>query len=298
MNEPDRSDQSGSRLPACVVYWRRGQPVANFGDYLTVILYRNLFDGPAHDPQSRIHLIGSVIAPRHIRDSIRTGFQRAMFWGCGLRHPVPLDAEDRRRARFGGIRGLLSRDLIGLAPKTTPVGDSALLLPTFYKPRAVPDVAGRTICMPHISSDAGDASLLQESGADLVVRSAIAPTQEACKAIVDTIASAGFVLTGSLHGAILAFAYGVPFAYFRGRPIDVPFKWVDFSSSIGFDCEFVDNVEDGKRFHQRNAGRKTALSVEGLLDVAPFPLRSGISRSTVAGRAIQSEARLKPAPIG
>ncbi|MEX2297751.1 MAG: hypothetical protein WD715_10065 [Dongiaceae bacterium] len=30
-------------------------------------------------------------------------------------------------------------------------------------------------------------------------------------------------------------------------------KWVDFSSSIGFDCDFVRTVEEGKRFHQRNA---------------------------------------------
>ncbi|MDZ4736501.1 MAG: polysaccharide pyruvyl transferase family protein [Rhodospirillaceae bacterium] len=292
MKTPDRSDSNEPKLPACVVYWRRGQPVANFGDFLTVVLYRRLFEGPPHDPQSRIHLIGSVIAPRHIADSLRVGFQRAMFWGCGMRNPVPLDTENRNRARFGGIRGLLSRDLIGLAPKTTPIGDSALLLPMFYKPRPVPDIAGRAICMPHISSDATDASLLQESGADLVVRSAIAPTQEACEAIIDTIASAGFVLTGSLHGAILAFAYGVPFAYFGGRPIDVPFKWVDFSSSIGFDCEFVQTVEEGKRFHRRNAGRKPALSVDGLLDVAPFPLRSGISR-----RIIESEAPM-PRPIG
>ncbi|MEX2199925.1 MAG: polysaccharide pyruvyl transferase family protein [Dongiaceae bacterium] len=279
MKNPDRSDSNEPKLPGCIVYWKRGQPVANFGDYLTVILYRGLFDGPSHNPKSRVHLIGSVIAPRHIRDAIRSGYRRAMFWGCGMRQPVRLDDEYGRHAKFGGIRGPLSRDLLGLPPGTTPVGDSALLLPMFYKPRPVPDVAGRAICIPHFNAAAADSELLQRSGADLVVRPNMSPTAAACEQLIDTIASAGFVLAGSLHGAILAYAYGVPFAYFRGAPIDVPFKWIDFSSSIGFDCEFVETVGEGRRFYQGNAGRKSLLSVEGLLDVAPFPLRPEISAS-------------------
>jgi len=74
----------------------------------------------------------------------------------------------------------------------------------------------------------------------------------------------------------VAYAYGVPFAFYRAPKIDIPFKWRDFAASIGFDCAFVDTVADGEAYYGANRGRVSQCSVDGLLDVAPFPLRAGL----------------------
>lgn len=264
-----------SPLPANVFYWRRGEPVANFGDYLTELLYAGLFDGPAKYPQARIHLLGSVIASDWFRQAVEHGFRRVVFWGCGLRQlSIPSKSRDLR-VNLLGVRGPLTRDLLGI-PKETPLGDPALALPRIYAPRSDPETAGRTVCMPHFLDSTDDAELLAETGAECVLRPNIASNLEACCRTIDALASARFVLAGALHGAIVAYAYGVPFAFYKARKIDIPFKWNDFAASIGFDCAFVDTIAAGEAYYAANQGRASQCSIDALLDVAPFPLRAGI----------------------
>jgi hypothetical protein len=260
-------------LPANVAYWKRGEAVVNFGDYLTELLHARLFDGPPIYPEARIHLIGSVIAPSWIEAAAREGYRQVVFWGCGLRRETSLAPEIRRRIVLLGVRGPLSRDRLGLPVETTPLGDPALLLPRIVSPVRDRDTAGRAVCMPHFLDTTGDAALLSETGAGRVLRPNMAPDLEACERIISAIASARFVLAGALHGAIVAYAYGVPFAFYNARRIDVPFKWRDFASSIGYDCTFADTVADGLRFHAANRGRSSGCSPDGLLAVAPFPLK-------------------------
>jgi hypothetical protein len=262
-------------LPANVAYWRRGEPIANFGDYLTELLYAGLFHGPTKYPQARIHLLGSVIARDWFKQAAEHGFRRVVFWGCGLRRPKLLSRAAFRRAVLLGVRGPLSRDWLDL-PAATPLGDPALILPRIYMPRTDAAVAGRTICMPHFLDDTGEDTLLAGTGADLVLRPNIQANLADCERLIDALASARFVLAGALHGAIVAHAYGVPFAFYRAPSIDIPFKWQDFAASIGFDCAFVDTVAEGEAFYDANRGRASQCSVDGLLDVAPFPLRAGL----------------------
>lgn len=265
----------GVSLPGNVAYWRRGEPIANFGDYLTELLYAGLFHGPAKYPRARIHLLGSVIAPDWFRHAADHGFRRIAFWGCGLRRPKGLSRAVLQRAVLLGVRGPLSRDRLEL-PAATPLGDPALILPRIYTPRADAPIAARTICIPHFLDDTEDGTLLARTGADLVLRPNIQANVADCERLIDALASARFVLAGALHGAIVAYAYGVPFAFYRAPKIDIPFKWQDFAASIGFHCAFVDTVADGEAYYDANRGRASQCSVDGLLDVAPFPLREGV----------------------
>jgi hypothetical protein len=59
--------------------------------------------------------------------------------------------------------------------------------------------------------------------------------------------SVDFVLAGALHAAIVACAYGKPFAFYSGAHIDLPFKWMDFSASINVPTVFARNAEEGRR---------------------------------------------------
>lgn len=265
----------GAALPPNVAYWRRGQAIVNFGDYLTELLYARLFDGPEKFPDARIHLLGSVIAQNWIQQSIKQGYRRIVYWGCGLRRPVTVAPEARKRMVLVGIRGPLSRDGLGL-PVSTPIGDPALLLPRIVSPRRNAAVVDRTLCVPHFLDTTDDATLLAATGADLVLRPNIGASESESLRFIDMLTSARFILAGALHSAVVAHAYGVPFAFFKAARIDVPFKWGDFAASIGYDCEFVPTVRDGLVFHAANRDRASHCSVDGLLDVAPFPLREGV----------------------
>ena len=266
-----------TELPSTIVYWTQGDARANFGDYLSEVLFRGFFvDRPLYD-NARVHLIGSVIAPSQIRASLKAGASQIVFWGCGARRKAPLRRDLRDHAVILGARGPLSRDCLGL-PANTPLGDSALLLPRIVKPKPDPETAGRTLCAPHIDNPTDDATLLRVTGADRVLRMAIEPNDDACRRVIDAIASADFVLCGALHAAIVAYAYGVPFAFYDAPVIDVPFKWADFAASIGFECTFARTVSEGVRIHRRNAPGRPVVSPERLLETPPFALQKTSTR--------------------
>ena len=48
-------------LPPRFRYWSQGEEAANFGDYLTELLYAGLAAGDGLFPEAQIRLIGSVI---------------------------------------------------------------------------------------------------------------------------------------------------------------------------------------------------------------------------------------------
>jgi hypothetical protein len=66
--------------------------------------------------------------------------------------------------------------------------------------------------------------------------------------LVDLIAGASFVLTGSLHAAILAQVYGVPWAVFDDGYIDFPPKWEDWCAYLGIRPSYVKSLAEGRQW--------------------------------------------------
>ena len=232
-----------------VTYWKQGEPVQNFGDFLTeIFIQRVQAPGPARYP--RLRLVGSVISARDIRadlHAIRETPRGVLgYWGCGQRDEFIIESELRARCRFHGVRGPLTRDRLGL-PDNTPIGDSALVLPILHRPRPLPELAGRVLCMPHFYDASTDRTILQKSGADFILRPNLPASMELLLKAIDVICSVDFVLAGALHAAVIACAYGKPFAFYAGAHIDLPFKWMDFSASINVPTVFARNADEGRR---------------------------------------------------
>lgn len=263
-------------------YWRKGQGAQNIGDFLSEFLFIHLsrkspsdwFAGAPAGEHDVIHLLGSVIADAPIARALehaRAGGGRPVaFWGCGKRDEQPVAPGLLARCDILGARGPLTRDALGLPPET-PLGDPGLLLPLLHEPHSVPGLAGAAICVPHFFEKRPDAELLDLTGADRVVRPNIAPRVAELTRLIDAIAGAGFVLAGALHAAVVACAYGVPFAFFDSGYVNLPFKWQDFAGSVGIPCRFVGTVADGVACHEavlRPALRRPRLAP--LLEVAPL----------------------------
>ena len=80
---------------------------------------------------------------------------------------------------------------------------------------------------------------------------------------IHTIAKSKFVLSGAMHGCILAHMAGVPWAPYVGSDwyIDCPDKWYDWFESIGIpadDLRFCRTLEEGKAWYE-NYGSKASL---------------------------------------
>jgi hypothetical protein len=276
-------------------YFVKGEPVQNFGDYLPELLAKEFMLHPRVDADI-YRLIGSVIESswilRDLRHTIGIRSGHVVFWCCGMRQDMPLEPKVQELCSFFGTRGPLTRDLLGL-PKDTVMGDPGLLAPLFHQPVLQPDIAGRTICIPHIHDTKPDEELLRISGADLVIRPSIAATEAALRDILNKIANAKFVLSGSLHGAIIACAYGRPFAYWGNGHVDIVFKWQDFAESVNITCRFVETVEDGQTIYENLIYPQLRLPpLTPILEVCPFSVRPSALLRALAydGRLPATEA--------
>jgi hypothetical protein len=133
------------------------------------------------------------------------------------------------------VRGPLSARLLGLPPETA-IADGAVLAPLCD---ALPAKGGqatrRGVIIPHWKT-------LDYPGWDEVARltghDLLDPRGDPI-AVISRIADADFVLTESLHGAILADLYGVPWGGFATTANFLPAKWLDWALSCGRDLHLT-----------------------------------------------------------
>ncbi len=268
---PPRSKRVG------VYYWLQDQPHKNFGDYISEWLLEHVFDRPRGSFETTF-LIGSIIADWAIEGmrskTLPSSTPSLAFWGCGLRDPVRPLPDNLQSCRFFGARGPLTRDIVGLAG-SEPIGDPGLTLRAFYTPRPSHKTAGKTVCIPHINEPKSAANVLAQTGCDLVLSPKIDSSLEALERLIDQIASSSLVLAGSLHAAIIACAYRVPFAFYNSGHIDCPFKWIDFAASVEIEAQFVENLGQYREQIEPRQRQPKLPPILPLLLCAPFTLLGG-----------------------
>lgn len=277
-----------------VLYWKPSANRRNFGDYISELFLERMLVAP-RIRASRYRLIGSIIDNENIaRDlgEIKDGGSIA-YWGCGARENLKIRPDLLERCEFFGVRGPLTRDLLGL-PSDTVLGDPGLLMP-LIRPAAPAKLRhGKTVCIPHIFEPKSDEELAAITGAELVVRADIPSTLKALAQLVDQITGAEFVLAGAMHAAIIAHAYGVPFAFFDTGHLDIPFKWRDFAASIGIPTVFVDNLQDGRTAYEDLISSKAKrLPLLPLLAACPYFVQPSMLLKAAAHDAgLRVDARL------
>lgn len=207
-------------LPRAPVWWWRDVP--NFGDLLSPALVQRYFrfrpDFSDEPGRGRLLTIGSVARRARPGD---------LVFGSGLMREVEFVASG---VRFFAVRGPMTRDLIRDADVPNVFGDPALLLPRFYMPRTVKRVSVGVI--PHYS----DQDIMRRD--DSAIRNIDVTSRNWAKT-VDAITSCDVVLSSSLHGIVVAEAYGVPAVWVRAsdRVRGDGFKFRDYYASTNRDVE-------------------------------------------------------------
>ncbi len=254
-----------------LVYYRKSVP--NFGDDLNAALWPALMPGLFEEGAGDAAFvgIGTIIGmplpgegALHVFSS-GAGYDRLENW-------------QGRDVRWWCVRGPLSARLLGLAPEAA-LSDGAILTPLApgFPRRAS---GGReTLVIPHFQTIAhpGWPEVAELGGFGLVD-----PRGEPAE-IVARIAGAGLVLTESLHGAIIADTYGVPWMAFATSRNFGPTKWVDWRQSLGEDFSFT-VVPPPDALHLLEFGR------------APWPLGSVVTMYAEAAMAAFSDRVAPPPP--
>jgi tetratricopeptide (TPR) repeat protein len=178
------------------VWWMETPYPGNFGDILNPYLVEKITGlPPRFVPRGREMLaIGSVI---------KFARQGTRVWGTGTPRMTDALSPD---AQYCAVRGPLTLALVRQSGGTCPdiLGDPALLLPRFYQPRV--ERRYRLGLIPHVRHLGSGISVAD----DVLVISPELVGYAQIEAFIDAIASCEAILTSSLHGLIVANAYGIP----------------------------------------------------------------------------------------
>jgi hypothetical protein len=204
-------------------FWCRIPSRPNFGDALTPWLIRRL-DGRyprfamPDDPQPKYFVCGSIVA---------FSGPACTVWGSGI---MNRDDAVSPAARFLAVRGprTRARALAGGADCPMVYGDPALLLPRLHAPPAAPR-RGPGLVAHYADRPGLDESWVTSQGLRLI------DIQQSIEAVIDQVAGCEWVMSSSLHGLIVAHAYGVPALWVRLR--DLPSgdgsKFADHYEGLG-----------------------------------------------------------------
>jgi pyruvyltransferase len=237
------------------MHWFTERP--NFGDVLAPIVVAHVSNATPVLVSGRCR--GKVIAVGSILQVLA---EQDIVWGSGAIRDAPIIPP--ANVTFCAVRGPLTRALVhGEVPEV--YGDPAMLLPRIYTPPAVKkDVVG---VIPHF----------REIGA---VRSAdpsvsMIDILSDWRDVIDRIAECEAVLSSSLHGLIVAEAYGVPAMWFTAtdKVGGGGFKFRDYYLSTGRDVSQPVPWNDSIASMMRGLSDAPCLDVRPLLNAWPDELR-------------------------
>lgn len=192
--------------------------IPNFGDDLNGFLWPHLVPELFEEDNRQGFLgIGTIIGMKFPE------IERLHVFSSGVGY-LPIDRNARDREVWC-VRGPLSAEQLGLGPEKA-LTDGAILSPRLY-PKPANSLG--TVVIPHWET-------LLHNDWESVCRNAgmtlIDPMGEV-KDVIPKIASASLVLTESLHGAIIADTYGIPWIAFTTNKSFSVFKWTDWTRSVG-----------------------------------------------------------------
>lgn len=230
----------------------------NFGDYLMQLIGEGIYlpvewSRLQNSSCCKYVLLGSFICDHNL-NLVAEQNKYPVIVGCGYRGEV-LSPRLVSQSSVLGCRGKHSQvALAEVGVNTDWVGDPAVILPLLIKKRR--GKARDLVFMPHINDPLRLQIKPTDIGCDRILQPSIQDMAQ-LKEAVREISGASFVLAGSMHAAIIAYAYGVPFAFYatEGGYRDCPPKWADWLSSISSPYvtpAFFSDAAGGMNWYQQN----------------------------------------------
>jgi pyruvyltransferase len=209
-------------------WWQPSNGSINAGDELSRMIVNRVLDLEMMSLSSvtcrkKLFAIGSVLHFARTGDCI---------WGTGVNGKVPLDKHIYTDLDVRAVRGPLTRQFLMQRGIQVPevYGDPGILAPLFY-PKALFDtypsdtLPPTPIIIPHMN----EPSTLADSFTNCKVVSAMQTPVE----FIHDIISSSLVVSSSLHGIVLAEAYGIPAHLVMPKSDETEFKYSDYYLGTG-----------------------------------------------------------------
>lgn len=214
-------------------YW---DTTDNIGDALAPVIYQWILDYYGLDMNYKCkktrHLltVGSILGMNNFD---------AVVWGSGVHTKSSMRAIQNqskfRKLDIRIVRGPVTEMVLAQAGYDCPqkYGDPAVLLPLIYKPDQTIK-RYKVSVIPHISDMECDSKYHM-----IDVRT------KDYKRFIDEIVSSELVVSTSLHGLILAEAYGIPAIFYNNQIDSEIYKYFDWYFSTGrYDIKIAQSVEE------------------------------------------------------
>lgn len=221
-------------------WWKLSGKFQNVGDWLSLIVVdfikelKNIDVSCCGTKTVHLFAIGSIIDG---------GYQDATIWGSGIRvEHKKLWWRIFRKLDIRCVRGPETRRILLENGYDCPeiYGDPAVLMPMIYQPSETEKIYEYRV-VPHMSYDVTE------------YPNVLSPYVNDWKEFIDEIVKSNLIISSSLHGIILAEAYGIPAILLNDKNMDL-FKYRDYYYSTG-----------RKNLH-------VAKSVEEALKMTPMPI--------------------------
>lgn len=197
----------------------------NLGDYLSKVVVNYMVKNGVNEKivstnksKKTLYAIGSIIGLR---------CQDAVIWGSGILSPTQKRLLRMKRSKLDirAVRGPKTREVLERLGKACPsvYGDPAILMPYVYTP-IITEKKGTTIVLNH-----GDSGYSIPEYDNIKVLDILTTDYTG---FIDQIANSEIVISSSLHGIILAEAYGTPAILLLKENQDT-FKYKDWYYSTG-----------------------------------------------------------------
>lgn len=225
--QPDQGIESHGSLP--LYYWHENKKI-NFGDYLSLKLVERIVGLPVQIYEKKPVVVGKKLLA--LGSILYFARENDIVWGSGINGKRLIKEEySFTSLDIRSVRGPLSRAyLIENFNLSVPeiYGDPALLFPYLFpefKKKENPSYD--YIVIPHYLEEA----LLPKTAGEHIIH----PT-EPWNAVIEKILDSKFVISGSLHGLIVAEAYGIPAKWLRISEKEPVFKFYDYYLGTNRHC--------------------------------------------------------------
>lgn len=230
----------------------------NWGDKINPILINMISGQPVVYTKKLGHLkyivVGSIL---HYADS------NSIVWGAGLISP---HHKPRGNPKICAVRGPLTRKrLIDLGHCCPEIyGDPALLYSRYYKPKT--NKLYKIGIVPHYKDKQN--RWVQKQNIKII------DIQGDINQVVDDICSCETIISSSLHGIIVADAYGIPGYWIKlsNNLVGGNFKFEDYLMSVGRKVSpiTVANDMDLNDIQNQFYDYKIDIDLDQLIDKCPF----------------------------
>lgn len=227
-------------------YWSKK---TNLGDALALVIYEWMLKQHFNFEQDSALSKGEITHLMTVGSILNMGNFDATVWGSGILSVGVLkeiyNKAQYRRLDIRAVRGPITRAILEDAGYTVPeiYGDPGILMPFVYKPDHIKETIPYLI-IPHYSQIE---QFLSRGYKCLDIRTTD------YKLFIDQMKKSRLIISSSLHGIILAEAYGIPAVLLNNNDIDL-LKYYDYY------------------FSTERKSVKVASSIEEALNIGPMPL--------------------------